>query len=65
MFCFPLQSTWDLAIHPPFGDPTSSLAHHPVFDFDIICNSLNPPLADNVWFGLLRIAVNKTRFETI
>ena len=62
-----LQSMWDPPIHPPLdpsvlaGTPpcvhplrgsTSSLAHRPMSGSCTICNSLSPPLADIVLFGL-------------
>ena len=42
------------------GGPVFSLAHRPVSDFDTICNSLRPPLADIVHFNPLHIALNLT-----
>ena len=61
MLCSPLQSMWDLTIHPFMGQ-MSSLAHHLVSGSDTICNSLNP--LDIVLFvfpfGLL-LKVFKTR----
>ena len=51
MLYSPLQSMWYLTIHP-LGGPMSLLAHRPVSNSDIICNSLSPPLADIILFGL-------------
>ena len=49
---------------PPFEGLASSLAHCPLFGSDTICNSSNPPLADIVCFGPLRIVVSLSVFKT-
>ena len=48
------HSCWHIAsCPPPFGvQPLSpSLAHHPVFNSNTICNSSSPPRTDIVLFG--------------
>ena len=48
---FPLQSMWDLPIHPLRGS-AFSLAQRVLSSSDTICNSPNPPLLDIVLFEL-------------
>ena len=43
----------------------SSRAHRPVSGSGTICNSQSPPLADIVYFGPLRIAVNLTVLKRV
>ena len=61
-----IPSTTDVrSLHPPpFGSPMSSLAHRPVFGYDIICNSPSPPLTVIVCFSPLCIVVSLTIFKT-
>ena len=56
----------DVGFHNPFplGDPTSSLAYHPVTGSDTICNS-SLPLADIVRFNPLCIAVSLTVLKRV
>ena len=58
MLCFPLQSMWDLTIHPSWG-PSSSMIHHPswrshnlaVLEVNILDDT--PPLLEISQFSLL------------
>ena len=50
--------------NPPLGDPSSLLAHRPVFVFDTISNGSSSLRADTVHFGRLRIVVSLTVFKT-
>ena len=53
---------WDLTIYL-IGN--LALAHCLVFGSDTICNNPSSPLADIVYFDLLRIAVNLTILKRV
>ena len=51
--CFvSLSNRCGISQSTPLRGPTSSLAHRSVSSSNTICNSLSPPLADIVLFGL-------------
>jgi len=54
---------WDLTIHPPW-EPNVLAGTPPVSGFATIYTSPNPPLANIIHFGSLRIAVSLTIFKT-